>query len=225
MKVVSRAVLVQALIQYSEDRLAALPETNETFSPAHERRMAKLFARSEKPYYRFVSTRGKRLAVVLIAVLVSMTITVSSVSALREGFVNFVVNVYEKFSQVFVPDTGEAYNNYPATIEVKYAPQDIPEGYVLTETIDFPIKYQLHYVNALNDIPLVFEQGTVMGSSHRIDTEGVPAEKVMVGEVEALMYHNKNICNIIWTYQNYWCWLSGADDLDLLKIATSLAPS
>jgi len=221
MKVIERSVLKEALLQYIDEEIAALPESEEDFSPEHERRMAKLFARSEKPYYRFIITRARRVAVMVVAILLSLSITVTSVTALREGFVNFVVTAYEKFSRIFVSGSGEE-EIFPTAIETKYAPTEVPDGYVLVETTDFPILYQLKYTDPTTGNSLHFKQIVIEGTHYTVDTEGVVAETVMLGEIEALYYANKGMGNILWMYQGYSFRIIGAESLDLLKIAASV---
>jgi len=221
MNVIDRSVLEEALLLYLEEQIDALPHVDGTFSEKHERRMQKLFARSEKPYYRFIRTRARRAAIIIVAVFISLSVTVTSVSALREGFVDFVVAVYEKFSHVFVSDSGKD-EPFPIVIETKYAPTDIPDAYELTETTDLPMMYQLKYTETATGTLLYFKQAIIASSHHTLDTEGISAEKVMIGEIEALYYTNKDMGNILWLHQGYSFRITGPDSVDLLKIAASV---
>ena len=62
--------------------------------------MEKLLAKQRKPYWQYVNTAGKR-AVACILVFIMIFASSMSISAFREPVVEFFVNVYERFVEIF----------------------------------------------------------------------------------------------------------------------------
>lgn len=89
----------------------ALVESH-VFSETFNRKMEKLLRFSQKSYFPYVNTIGKRVAIITIAVVISLSATAFSVKAIREPVVNFFVNVYEKFSSI-VFQSDESEKTYP----------------------------------------------------------------------------------------------------------------
>jgi hypothetical protein len=105
------------------------------FSDEYNRKMDKLLKFSRKPYFNFVNTVGKRAAVIIVTLITALSITTFSVKALREPVVDFIISVYEKFSNILF-QTDEAENSFPITIEEFYRPEYLPDGYVEVENVN-----------------------------------------------------------------------------------------
>ena len=121
--------LEQALALYEEQWLASLPSDEDldpvyTPSPRFERRMARLFLQQQKPYYSYVNRSWKRAVLAVVFVLMLFAASMS-VSAIREPTIHFVIEVYEKFSSLFL-QTAETSAEW-----VMYSPSSLPEGYIL----------------------------------------------------------------------------------------------
>lgn len=96
-------ILAQALQEDLDAKMAQLPPENEVdfeFSEEFESDMQKLLNRASKPYYYFINTVGKRVAVIAVVLFIALTTTVFSVEALRKPVVKFFVTFFEKFSTV-----------------------------------------------------------------------------------------------------------------------------
>lgn len=93
-------------------------------SPELDAQMEKLMGKQQHFYYRFINTAAKRVACVLAAVLLAATITTASVEALREGFIHFVVEIFDQKTTVSLP--GEDSDTFFAK-----EPAYIPQGYRL----------------------------------------------------------------------------------------------
>ena len=115
----------------TQEYINSVPKSEEhIFSEKFERKMSKLIKRRKKPYYMLINTVGKRVACFIIGIIIASSLTIMNVDALRDAFVKFVVNIFEKFSIVQSADQ----SNSPQTIE------DI---YVITYDLsDFSIDYE-----------------------------------------------------------------------------------
>ena len=186
------------------------------FSDDYNRKMDKLLKFSRKPYFSFVNTVGKRAAVIIIALITALSITTFSVKALREPVVNFIISVYEKFSNILF-HSDEADNSFPTTIEEFYWPEYLPNGYVEIENINLINVIEITYSNGTDD--LIFEQYIISSAQIGADTEGTEIETLTVDGKEVLFFVNKGINRIIWTDGLYGYRISGVFDKDeMLKM-------
>jgi len=192
------------------------------FSPKFKRKMARLFRAQRSPFYPLVNTSFKKAVLAMAIVIILMITTVFSVSALREPVVRFIVEVYEKFSQVFFQHEPE--EQFPATLEVYYAPTWLPEGYQIDDehTIDAIIFFDQRYVDDTGN-EIKFEQIVIVTNVLRVDTEGVQSKPISVNGNAGLFYSNKEIQHLLWNDGQYGFFVSGpVAEADLLCIAESI---
>ncbi|MBQ8862953.1 MAG: DUF4367 domain-containing protein, partial [Clostridia bacterium] len=103
-----------------------IPKEDFEFSERYKKNMEKLLAKQRKPYFRYFNTAGKR-AVACILVVVMLFASSMTIEAVREPVVEFFVNVYEKFVEIFFGD--DEIENSPDAIEEIYTLGYVPEGY------------------------------------------------------------------------------------------------
>ncbi len=96
------------------------------FSRRHEKKMQKLFKRQRKPYFKLISTAGRRAACVFAAIVV-LSASAMSVKAVRKTFFDFITSVFSDH-QVISADTGSN-DGYPDTIEEEYRISKLPQGF------------------------------------------------------------------------------------------------
>jgi len=152
-----------------------------------------------------------------------MIATVFSVSALREPVVRFFVEVYEKFSMVFIHHEEE---QFPATLEVYYAPTWLPEEYQenLGQMVDAIIFCERVFTND-HEGEIRFKQKILTSKVLHIDTEDVQSRPLTVNGAEGLFFSNKGIQNLIWNDGQYGYHILGpVSEADLLRIAESIQP-
>ena len=96
-----------ALERYTESWLEGLPSdggqtADPGFSPDFEKKMNRLVSREKLPYYQWINTLGKRVAVFAISLIIVLAAMVTGVKALRDPVVHFAVRAYEKISTITV---------------------------------------------------------------------------------------------------------------------------
>jgi hypothetical protein len=92
----------------SKERLAQTGP--HTFSKRFERNMRRIIKTGGKPpktYPKFLNTAGKRVAAVVIGIVLALSALTFSVEAIREPVVRFFVGVFEKFTGVVFHKDGE----------------------------------------------------------------------------------------------------------------------
>lgn len=151
------------------------------FSDAFAIKMNKLIKFSKKPYFSLVNSLGKRIAIIIIVIILSVSMAISRVDALRKPIFEFFIEIYEKFSSLSYGgfDNGEI---PPDKLEHHYEPGYLPEGYALKEHAEMQNMSLLFYRDDLGT-ELIFKQSVLTGARMSVDTEGVQTEAVTVGHI------------------------------------------
>jgi len=107
-------------------------EANHTFSNKHDKKMQKLIKQQRKPYYKLISTAGRRAACIIVAVIV-MSASAMSVKAIREAVFDFIKSIFSDHTVVSTESGTD--KGYPEQIEEEYYISELPEGFEATNTI------------------------------------------------------------------------------------------
>ena len=210
--------LLNALENYQENWMNNLPSKEEldktiSFSDEFKTKMEKLIKREKKPYYIYVNTTGKRVAVIVAAIIIAGTLAMS-VEAIRKPVVEFFVQTFEKISRVtFAVDENSATESQVKTIPnkilVKYELPYIPKGF---DEIAFQSEDELgiviEYTDSKNNI-IGFNQSLLKGNTLGIDTEGTNTEEIYIGEHKGVFWSNKGYNNILWNNGEYAFMVTG----------------
>ena len=100
------------------------------FSDKQSKKMAKIVKRQKKPYFRLISTAGRRAACIVVAVIV-FSASAMSVKAVRETVYDFFVRIFSDHNVVTIESGTD--EGYPTKIEDVYAISAIPEGFEKTQ--------------------------------------------------------------------------------------------
>ena len=214
-------MLESAVIKVDWLRINALPsddQINHIFSAKFERNMEKLIRQSKK---KLPGGKSRTLNKRFIAVLVAITIIIStamSVSAIRQRVIEFITEVYQKYTQVFFSES------QPSQMESKifeaYMPSYIAKGFELVNQ-DTDGTVLLDYEKG-NDF-ISYEQGWIDEISMQINTEGIKLEELKFNNLPAKYYSNKGVQNLIWYDSHYMYMVSSTLDREtVFKIAESV---
>ena len=211
-----KRAIFEALTQEYEN---SIPDTEKhIFSPKFEKEMSKLIKRREKLYYKMINTFGKRAACFTVGILVASSLTIMNVDALREAFIKFVVNVFEKFSIVQAVDA----NDSPEIIEDIYEITYDLSGYSYDLWSCDDISRLAEYTNG--KIYINFGQHTKAEYDILLNTENADIEIIKINGHEAIYYmDNHNYHHIIWDNDDYIISLgSNIGKTTLIDIADSV---
>ena len=203
-------------LQSLETDLAAAGE--HTFSESFETRMNKLLHLSKKPYYYYINTVGKKVAVVIFAVILSFTFVVVNVKAVREPVVAFIIEIYEKFMEVVFPKN----IIYPHNIETSYEPKFIPEGYQLTDDMITTYLVRLRFSDSDNN-GFEFRQMIFSGDTIWINTASSDCENIEVNGHNYIFLKEDTGNKLVWEQNHYFFQIKGSlSKDDMLRIASSV---
>ena len=204
--------------QHDHQKLdAALPDEqwqDTAISPELERRMEKTLGKQTHFYYSLINTAAKRVACLLAALLLAATVTTVSVEALREGFVHFVVELFDGGSTVAMP--GE-----PAPM-ISKVPAYVPEGYrLISHTFNDQADIRLY--EGKNRRNFQFSQHP-KGTNISVYTEHTDYRTVTLGgQYEGILFENSGETFLIFndTHQMYAV-IGTLSEQEALQIAESL---
>jgi hypothetical protein len=199
----TRYTIKNAFIDAEKLRLAALPSDTEIGwipSSYFKRKMSSLIKVQRRSYWKYFNTAGKRAAVIMIALAVLFG-SAMSVQAIREPVIKFIVEVYDKFTEIFYHGDDPGLN-VPETIEIEYTLSKVPEGYRLAESTRQTFALNTMWSNESGE-DIHLSQNTVVNTGIVIDTENIPYQNIVVGDYEAIYYVKNNCQTLIWNNDEY----------------------
>lgn len=213
-------LLKEALQIYQEKALTDM--TNDeilekiTFTENFEKKMQKLIKSQKKPYYNMTNSIGKRVACVLVAVIVLFTM-VMSVSAIREPFIKFIVETFDKYSTInFAEKPTQATQSFERII-----PEYIPTGFEITTDNYYDIYSFIEYKNETGNI-FTLQQRYCDENHMLIDTENTQPQKILINNEEAIYYEKSDTKYLVFTRGEYGFILIGnLEKEEIIKIAKS----
>lgn len=220
------AILYEALDLYCIEYCKTLPTDEElshiTFSEEFEKKMQKLINRQKKFYFTWFNTVGKRVAAIILVILLSFATITFSVKALREPVIRFFVETFEKFSNViFVNEKSEQDIIVDFTFE-KVIPTYFPEGYEFESDFEFDDAYQATYANSSNSV-IIYSQQINADLILQANTENVTYQDITINDYPAIYYFNKGTGTVILSDEKYVFTVEGTiEKEELIKIAESI---
>lgn len=128
-----------ALSVLTEHFLSDLPPITDTeFSKKFKRRMQKLIKRWEKPYYILINTAAKRVACIIVGIIIAVTALTMSARALLPDVWNIFTTWFDEYMSVGF--NSEAASD-SGSIEEIMVPKYLPEGLEISDTIKTPTTY------------------------------------------------------------------------------------
>lgn len=193
-----KKALYNSLIPEYSNMLPDGDEDEHDFSADFEKKMQKLIKRRNKPYYKIINTVGKRVACIVVIVLLASSVTVLSVDALRNAVADFFVSTYDKFSSV-------------QPVEDDIAPSTIKDIYEITYDLkEYEIYYEdnteyrrsISYIK--DDVVINFSQYTKDMYDKDVNTEDAEISTIEINGTEAIMFlDNQNYYHIIINSDDY----------------------
>lgn len=119
------------------------------FSDKHNKKMKKLIKRQSRPYFNLISTAGRRVACVVVAMIV-LSASALSVEAVRNAVYDFIIKIFSNHS-VVTTESGTD-DGYPTSIEEKYYISKLPAGFEQTQYGETDNSISVFYSNGKKGI-------------------------------------------------------------------------
>lgn len=230
MRIENQKLLIEAFDFYAVQKCKTLPSDEVlspiTFSESLEEKMQRLIARQKKSWFYLVNTAAKKVAVIILAVLIGVTATTFSVKSLRQSAIKFITETYEKFTRIiFVNDTdneAEGGSNDGTIIFEPVYPSYIPEGFTLTNSMDLDVLVMREYKNAAGEF-FTYDQQIKSDTSININTEQAEYKYINISGYDGVVYKFENETTIIFSNEYSVFSITGTVFEDeLKKIAESI---
>ncbi|MBQ8202734.1 MAG: DUF4367 domain-containing protein [Clostridia bacterium] len=214
--------LIEAFEIYNQNLCKSLPSDEELrdimFSEAFEKKMEKLIRAQKKSYYYLINTVGKRVAIIVLAIMISLTATTFSVKAIRESVIEFIAETFEKFTTVSVEN-----DESDTEVEfVKTAPKYVPEDYSVESELETEVLYRIIYNNIDNNA-IDYMQTVNLGTIANVNTESIAYERISIYSCEGMKYVKNGINAVVFADETYLYTIQGQVSFDeLIKMAESI---
>ena len=205
----------KALMKRGADyRNEEIPEHK--FSKKHNEKIRKIFKNNNKTTnFRCFILKNKMIAAILVACIISISITLPNAKALKSIFINYFFDK-ESPSTVIRFDDGSATSYTFDNITFSF----IPPGYIKTNESSTKRSYTVNFEK--NDKWFSFHKG-ILKASKTIDSEDGEMETIFINKNQAVYFTNKNVNTIVWNSENHSLTLVGNIEKDILvKIAENI---
>ncbi len=181
-------------IDFSEDEII-----QHTFSRSFERKMARLIRHQKSFYFPMIKTPVRRIVTVIITAAVILSTMVVSVSAVREAFINFFVNIFDTHTVVESVDDSSA----PLDFTNKYEITADMSDFELVDFFEDISDREYTYEN--ENCTIYFTQSIKEYYHISVNTEGYDIETIYIDGCEGFYVdmYNQNSKIIIWDNGDY----------------------
>ena len=181
-----------------------------SFSEQFIMKMEKLIARQRKPYWEYVNTAAKRVAIVAIAFL-SVFITACSNDEFREPIIQKMEQLEGTIRHYFIE--GDVKND----IINKYYLKLIPNNFKLVLELGNSTWHMVRYQNEDGN-QIEFSQYATEELNYNVENDYVNEYSVEIREVEVLIFEYADYIRAIWTEDGYGMGLiyKGCTDVDVI---------
>lgn len=159
---------------------------------------------------------GKIAACMLLVFYVGLSIAVAAVPSVRVEVLKFITSIDERYTSFGFESTGE-YIDIPAEWEGYYFPAYIPEGYMLSESL----QHEVEYVNNEGNVVCFTEMNS--DTCGTIDTENAAVEFDLINGRSALIVEKGDWTTILWNIDNRSLMIHySGEDAEAIEIAESV---
>jgi hypothetical protein len=214
--------LKEALLSVNTYYLNNLPKEEDIihqFSYKFKNRMKRLIKQSKK---KETTARPfslqKRIAIAIIIIIIMPAVIINA-STLQRAVFKFVINVYEKYTEIFYDKNSSPQPIIDEKFKV-YKPTYIPDGFSI-HIEDEDESVYLEYIKD-NDY-IIYEQKRNKDLSMHFNTEGIIVEDIEINGHTGIYFSNKEVQFISW-YDDIYVYsvTSSLGKDDLYSIAKSV---
>ena len=199
----------------------------EPFPPSERylRRIEKAHRGQKRALFAHRHRRALKIAASVLLVLFGLAATsFVTVSAVRSGFLNFLLGEASDHTKVMLSDAAEGYDlaHLPEGWDAIYIPTYLPEGFELTEVQMGKEIVSATYTNNKNQY-ITFMQWNRPNISIFLDNEHGPLRPSAVNSNAALIRSDGGDTSVAWTENDYtFLVVSSIEENDLMIICESL---
>lgn len=165
------------------------------FSTEFEREMKKLVKKTQRKTWRTGHRKGfQRAAAMFALVILTGSVLVTQVDAVRVPVMSFVISAHEKFSEIQVVDPGDTLELSEASND--YLPSYVPEGFFVEFVEEDKNTWIVQYSDGMGGYYSIDFYRSVVGSS--MDTENATIKEKIINGYPALIIEKEGILTVDW---------------------------
>ncbi len=192
---------------------------NIEFSKEHEGKIQKLFKTERKKQFSSQATLIlKRIAIIFIIISVVSTISILIVEAWRIKYLNFIIEVKDKYSDISLKEV-TFYNNSYKTEDIAFG--YIPEGFLVEDTKITDNHLFIQFVNQ-NNLYFSLDVNS-LDVNLSIDTENANLREILINDGKAVLVEKNNEKILVWNNDKHIFTLIGnIKTSEIIKIAENI---
>ncbi|MCL1883711.1 MAG: DUF4367 domain-containing protein [Defluviitaleaceae bacterium] len=226
-KDITELILRRAVIDAHEREMSRIPSNEELlkthkFSNAHEARMKALFKREDRKYLnKKIFVISKKAAIIFLVMATALFTALLTDSYVQGAVRETIISWYERFTTLRF-QTGQY-----TVGEITWFPDFIPEGFEVTNTLEFYIGRNITMTHPNGDY-IVFIYGPASDTTVAVDNEFTSLDTITLAGTNYLvatpMPNSEHHSQVIWEKYGYtFVIVSGLDSAILLNIAISVS--
>lgn len=193
----------------------ALPDEEVAFSKEFEDKVHLINKKRKSLFYQATKTVPRRIAVILVAAIIVFTMTMS-ISALRTPLINFIMNIYENYINIYFVEDEES-SNIPTSIEHMYVPSYIPDNYMQIDSQNYGVSAETIWMN--DESLIILNQDPLNENFNvHINNEGADYQTISISGNDIYYYVKDGYYFIIWTDQAYLFTITCPESISLLEV-------
>lgn len=164
-----------------------------TYPESFEIKIRKIIKQENSNKYssKFMSY-SKKVAVVLIAITISLFTVTMSVDALRDKLFSIIKNAYEKFTVYKLTFEGDDQIEKIEEKNINY----LPKGFKEVERYEYSDSVTIMYSNGIEHI--IYNYFIISNNNLHIDTEDADISDVLIGNIKAEYIEKDNMSMLVW---------------------------
>lgn len=188
--------------EYASKEFESIPqnesEIDHEFSEKFNKKMQKLIEKVEYKLNHTISKTAKNI-LILVAAIIMLFAGLMSVGAIREPFVDIILEKYDRFIDLFfVGDTSK-------TIDHIYSFHNLPESFDKTGYSENENTVHTEYIDSITGDRIILNQSTTESNQMSVDTEMGETIVLWIDDEPIYIYKNNSdsVMVAIWTNETY----------------------
>lgn len=206
----------------TEDLSIGLPAEKHTFSKKFQRKMKRVIRKADQTAASYIPmVRWKAVLITVLAVLLSISITVMAVEPLREGFFRMIRSVFSYHTELSF-ETESMVSEVEKDFQV-FQLEYLPKGFILTEETDLSeAEFYVSLYEAENSQSFTFTQTSLEQANLNIGSKDDEYEEFIINNMNAYYNEDQVNNNLVLYNDEYVITISGnIPKEELINIAKS----
>lgn len=195
-------------------------EIPHTFSNGFLRKMDKFTKAEKNSIWRMTSTAQKRIAVIMVSLLLIL-LTTCSILSVRAAVVDFIKETYDNFIRLFTDEVGSN------IISVQYGLTELPDGFTEISRKESNARCIVRYQNAKGD-QIILTQSIAEDYTVFLDNENGELSEINLSGINVSVYESDDCMAAVWLQDQYAFHLTVYGDYDvdfMIRLLETVRPS